>query len=180
MYEIQRVSQEQEALEAIKVINKHLADRYLEDVLCENTLCLAVKYNDKIIAAATASLTDTKEDLFPPGQKHLAQKLSFHNKAIEMKVSAVEKEHRNQGLGFLLTKKRLEWGIQQQASLALCSAWLYPDGSIPARAQLLANGFNEFMTIKEYWKEDSIVNSYDCRICKNPCLCSSTIFVWEE
>lgn len=141
------------------------------------SMCKIAKSGNKVIGFATSFVISVK-DL--QQQIHLtAKNLPKFVKASEqicmIKTVVVDGNYQGKGVGYALIESLLtEWhsaGINDFA----CIAWKSKDG-INIKGLLESFGFTAYTEIKDYWKEDSTNEGFDCPVCGNPCHCSAVIY----
>lgn len=92
-----------------------------------------------------------------------------------LKTVAVRDEFINQGIGTDLTKRAIKM-LERASNCIISICWDQGDHT-PILAILEKCGMKLTHRIKEYWREDSLKKSYQCKICGSPpCRCNGLIY----
>ena len=93
-----------------------------------------------------------------------------------IKTIAINKTFQKKGIGSLICEAMIRVFCEKKVDAVIVSAWKI--GNIVNSDKMLnLSGIKKICEIPEYWKNDSIIKSYDCCICGNPpCLCSAVIY----
>ncbi len=125
------------------------------------------------------------------GRKGMA--LTYPHPVIEEEIRSCTKEHkvytpdmlvvlpryRRQKIAGYLVGKMREWLLLTGQELALTELWIYPGGSIPAKAAIGHLGKVIFeKTVPDFYKENGKYN-ISCPICGKNCKCGALIQIFQ-
>lgn len=110
-------------------------------------------------------------------QHTIEERFDLDKKVGFRKITAVHPDHQGKGIAGRLFEQG-EHFLQQECSSAFSICWTpYPGKGRPIEQLLKKNGYQSWVEIPQYWKEDSLKKKYDCPVCgQPPCLCAATIF----
>lgn len=169
----------QDAEAAAGLLSEHLAARTTEEILAlldRGGLCLLACSGERLVGVGTADVLDDARDAFPVGQRHLAAELDLPAPVGVLRSAVVAADERRSGVGTLLTCERLRWLRSRAAMSVISQAWVYPDGSVPARGQLRACGLVALRTVPAFWAAQLRANGLTCRQCGPACGCSAQLY----
>ena len=107
------------------------------------------------------------------------KQLEIYEKVGYIDSLAVNQDYAGKGIGTLLLKNTILKLKENNINFVLMAAWKnITEVNIKALAK--KEGFKEEFEIKNFWREDSIKEKFDCTVCgKPPCLCSAVIYTKE-
>jgi GNAT superfamily N-acetyltransferase len=171
-----RVATESDATAATALLNLYLARRttaVVREFIVHDRVILAEQGNKLVgvgIAKLITSLNGTDYQVFANHLPIIRPPVGV------MELAAVHEQARHQGVGARLIERRLQWMREAGAQMAVCSALVHPDQSVPARTPLLRNGFEHLIDIPEFWLGESLREQYQCERCGNPCHCTASLY----
>lgn len=167
---------------SINLIRKYLyeiPESEMQDLI-ENEIVYLAEDHKNSVGIGTGYVASKSKPAFPLGYENFIFELGFDKEKVGvLESSAVSENYRKQGVGEELTRLRVEWLKSQDASKIVCLAWVYPDGSLPAKAQLTANGLKEITRIEGLWNQECKFYSRSCLECGPDCKCTGAVFVLE-
>lgn len=108
--------------------------------------------------------------------KLIYDKLSNYTTIGFIKQVIIHPNHQQKGFGKQIIKNVLEQ-LNYKIDAWLCIAWMQED-VIPIENALLKNHFLKEILIKNYWKDNSVKNKYNCMICGTPpCQCNAVAYL---
>ncbi len=175
-----RAATEADAGPAARLLDTGLADRRPEmivSLLGQGGLCLLAEQGGRLVGVGIGKVVPVVADLMPVGQKHLAAQINLQGPIADVESCVVLPGLRRAGIATTLLGESLKWMRSQGARSALASAWIYPDGRVPARRVLGAHGFVLDRTVERFWSAELIEQGYTCGQCGRPCSCSAALFI---
>lgn len=153
----------------------------IEKVLNDkNYICkIAIdKDTNKVIAfglCLIVSPDEVKKIIDWPDNK-ISRALKHSNEIGVLKTISVLKDFQGKGIGKLVTERCYNELIDREVNSICSIAW--KNGNITNIGGILLDlGFNEYASINDYWKDDSINKNYNCPVCgKPPCRCIGVIY----
>lgn len=171
-----RPATDQDVPAATELVNCYLARRSeqtVADYLQRGYVVLA-ELGNRMAGVAIAALPEN----FPASDYATALPAAETAKPVGvLELAAVHEDHRRIGIATRLVELRCQWLRAAGAASAVCSAWVYPDGTVPAAGPLLANRFRHVHDVEQFWRAESIREGYDCQRCGNPCSCPAAIYL---
>jgi hypothetical protein len=104
--------------------------------------------------------------------------VKLYQKIALIKQTVVNRKFNNKGIG----SKLVEFSNKELISkfdIQLSTVWKKENGNAMSNI-LMENGFSLLKTITNYWKKDSLINLYDCPVCRNPCKCSTEVYIKKK
>ncbi len=93
-----------------------------------------------------------------------------------IKTVAVDGAYQGKSVGTSLCQDSIEEFLKRNVRTICTVAWKSIQGT-NLKGVLKNLKFDELVELKEYWKEDSVKNGFDCPVCgKPPCVCSAVIY----
>lgn len=165
----------------------HIADKQLgkdyinaNDFIEDDFLKFQASINDKIVGFITSKEL-TIEEVYKKIPTLKDKKLNQFNVVSKLSyIGSIATDPKYEGLG--VASALFEYMLNElnkKDYIILMTGWKSKNG-ININGIAKKFGFDEILEIKDFWKEDSIENNYDCPVCSNPCLCSAVIYVKHE
>lgn len=108
--------------------------------------------------------------------KNLKRSLSHSRKVGILSTVAVESEKEGKGVGTELIGDSIEHIEKKGAEMIMATAWK-SEGQVNVSSILKFYDFKKIEEVDEYWKDQSIQDSFNCPSCgAPPCTCSAVIF----
>jgi GNAT superfamily N-acetyltransferase len=149
----------------------------IEDLVKGHLVLLALD-NEKLIGAATFAIYKDINQVLIEEQAHLAGELDLQAPVGVLKSAVVLPEYQGQSVGRHLLQRGEAW-LAARCKTGFASAWIYPDGSVPAQKIVQELGYSQRLIAKDYWGPHSIVHQIPCPDCGIPCTCSCMLFTKE-
>lgn len=159
--------------EVAQIASMTLGSSFVNEEILKNDINLCAKIGSNIVAYSTTKVVDA----------HYLKKILKNKKLLEeekylgyIDSIAVDKDYEGMGIGTLLLKSTILKLVENNISYALMAGWKNKD-QVNIRGLALREGFKEEFEIKNFWKEDSLEQNFDCTACgKPPCLCSAVVY----
>ena len=162
----------------------HIADKQLgkdyinaNDFMQDDFLKFQASIDNKIVGFIT-SKEITIEDVYqrvPSLKDKNLNQFNVVSKLSYIGSIAIDPVYEGLGVATALFQHILK-ELNKKDNVILMTGWKSKNGTnISGIAK--QHGFDEILEIKDFWKEDSIDNHYDCPVCGNPCLCSAILYV---
>jgi len=163
----------------LHIADKQLGQDYInsDDFIQDDFIKLQASIYNKIVGFITAKELNIEElyKKIPNLKEKNLKQLSITNKINYIGSVATDSIYEGRGVATALYNQVFK-ELNKDNNIILMTGWKSKKGiNIDGIAKRL--GFVKILEVKEYWKEDSIKNKYDCPICKNPCLCSAIIYL---
>lgn len=91
---------------------------------------------------------------------------------------AVSPHAQGKGVGSFLVREVMEVLSALGVGRVVSVGWT-DDQGCHIEGVLTRNGFTSLGDVSGYWRQDSIVNGYDCPTCGNPCSCVARLFLGQ-
>jgi GNAT superfamily N-acetyltransferase len=162
-----------------KLLSQALSRRTADDIiklLDDGGFAVLASRGSKIVGVGTAAIAARVEDVLAQGQEAVAAQLPLTGPVAVMQSAVVIPSERRHGVGTALTEARIRWMASRHVRSAFSSAWVMPDGTIPAKHQLESAGFRELARVANYWTAESIARHYVCSVCGSLCRCAAALY----
>jgi len=173
------------AKEIVEIFSESLGFNYITrkeitNILNNKTdkILLAAFMNHNMVGVRIIKILNQKE-INDFNQVIKPQKLPHHK--IGMLVSsAVRKCFRQQGIGTSMIYEGIKELKKMGCSVYVATAW--DSGQQKSSTALLEKfNFKKIKVLKNYWKEKSIVQNFECPVCgKPPCTCTAVFYMLDK
>lgn len=172
---------------ALTVLGTALGDRYVtrEDlqqyVDKSSTRALVALDDAGVVGAVTADLLDSQDgllDLVPADQRDAFVRLVPETKFSRLGYLhsvAVDPSSQGRGIGTSLVRAMTEELWSAGVTTVVSVGWTDHEGC-HIEGPFTALGYAARGDIDGYWTQDSVVKSYACPTCGNPCTCTARVF----
>ena len=135
--------------------------------------------NERLVGAAMAGkLHEPGISFYSPFGTEALRILKAHTVGV-LRNSAVDENHRGQGIGRALLLKRLQWLKDMGCEYAVGLTWLHGKTGQSDRLYK-ASGFQQVgPTVSSFFKSLSERTGLRCPYCGFPCICSAAMFAKE-
>lgn len=152
-----------------------LGSSFVDENIFKNDINLCAVIDTKVVGYITSKFIN-KEYLKKILKNKKLDLLEASKSIAYIDSIAIHDEYSNKGIGTKLFKSTILKLIENNIEFAIMAGW--KNGTeINIKALALKEGFKEEFEIKEFWKEDSLAQNFDCTACgKPPCLCTAVIY----
>ncbi len=98
----------------------------------------------------------------------------YGGRALYVKSVAVHKGYERRGFATSLLSMVINIARRQNAICCYAYLWI-TEGTIPAGGVFAALGFDEVLSINDFWFQSSLKKPFDCPVCGHPCRCSAQL-----
>lgn len=183
---------EQLTIEAIPFVlpicNEELGTGFLNDIVLvdyiNNPNCQSLMVIDNLsnkIVGISISLFLTQKELkqfmHPSQYFKLDQSLTTSEDIGILKLIAIQKDYQKKGIGTQFIENSFDFFRKNNIQTICAFAWKNKEG-INMKTIFDRHQLTVINKILDFWKEDSIIQKYDCPECgKPPCKCTAVIFI---
>lgn len=171
----------------ISIADRNIGEQYLTEELINNCIndtnnyiCKVAIDNDskKVVGFYISYIVNPQSinTVINVTPNQIPRMFKYPSKIGVLKTIAVDNKYQGYSIGTLLSKDSIEEFRARNVPTICTIAWKSKNGT-NLEGVLKRLNFEKVLEIKDYWKEDSINNSFECPVCgEPPCRCSAEIF----
>jgi ribosomal protein S18 acetylase RimI-like enzyme len=153
-------------------LRKYVEQKHFGFVMTENNKVVGFVINEVL------SLRDLNQRLRIEAM--MLSSRQFSNDLVGLlNAVVVDPEYRHKGIASILIESSISTFKTKRVKLIASELWKSPSGVVNAGKLFEKNQFKKVLEIKEYWKQESLREGFDCIACGFPCTCSAIIYVRE-